>query len=331
MIFRDREIYNTFSLKAVAETYLEYCSADELARELPQAPRPWLHVGGGSNLLFASERVGGTVFHNACNAMEVLCEDSGSVLVKVGGGVVWDFFVERAVSCRWYGAENLSLIPGEVGAAAVQNIGAYGAEAQDIIESVETFDTQRLRLRVFEKEECRYGYRSSFFKSEEGRRYFVISVNMRLSKIPRFNLGYGALKDLAAEDGLTLRRVREKIIGIRREKLPDPEQMGSAGSFFMNPVVSQEKYRSLAAEYPDMPHYPASDGMVKLSAGWMIDRCGFKGRSMGRAGVYGKQALVLVNLGGATAQEIIALARAVVEAVEGRFGVRLKAEVQLVE
>ncbi len=331
MIYRDREIYNTFALKAVADNYLEYCSADELARELPQAPRPWLHVGGGSNLLFASERVGGTVFHNACNAMEVLFEDSDSVLVKVGGGVVWDFFVERAVSYLWYGAENLSLIPGEVGAAAVQNIGAYGAEAQDIIESVEAFDTLQGCLRVFDRSECRYGYRSSFFKSEEGRRYFVISVNMRLSKIPRYNLGYGALKELADSGALTLWKVREKIIETRREKLPDPTETGSAGSFFVNPVVSEEKYRSLAAEYPDMPHYPASDGMVKLSAGWMIDRCGFKGRVMGRAGVYEKQALVLVNQGGATAKEIMALACAVVEAVEKRFAVRLKPEVQVVK
>lgn len=331
MIFRDREIYNTFGLKAVAENFLEYCSADELARSLPQAPRPWLHVGGGSNLLFATERVGGTVFHNACNAIEVISEDPDSVLVRVGGGVVWDFFVERAVACHWYGAENLSLIPGEVGAAAVQNIGAYGAEAKDIIESVETFDTQNMCLRVFSRGECRYGYRSSFFKSDEGRRFFVISVNMRLSKIPRYNLGYGALKDLAGKEGLSLKMVREKVIATREEKLPDPMETGSAGSFFMNPVVPEEQYRSLAAEYPDMPHYPASDGMVKLSAGWMIDCCGFKGRSIGRAGVYEKQALVLVNLGGATAEEIMALSQAVVEAVESRFAVKLKAEVQIVK
>ena len=330
MIYHDRTIYNTFGLEAVAANYLEYCGEDELLKEIPLAPKPWLHVGGGSNLLFASPRIEGTVFHNACNAVEVLEQDGDRVTVRVGGGVVWDFFVQMCVAKGWYGVENLSLIPGEVGAAAVQNIGAYGAEAADVIFQVETIDTETLTWRVFDREECLYGYRSSFFKSGEGRKFFVISVIFQLSLKPAFNLRYGALKDL--EPGqLTLKKVREAVIATREAKLPDVQKIGSAGSFFMNPVVPEEVYERLAREYPDMPHYPAALGTVKLSAGWMIDRCGLKGLRRGNAAVYEKQALVLVNLGGAVAEEVIALADEVIDAVKKKFGVTLRPEVQIIK
>lgn len=329
MIFHDRHIYNTFGLEAVADTYIEYCSADELRRELPGASRPWLHVGGGSNLLFASPRFPGTVFHNAMNAIEEIDRDDSTVLVRAGGGVVWDFFVQWCVNRGWYGAENLSLIPGEVGAAAVQNIGAYGVEVKDIIDSVATLDSESLEERVFTREECRYGYRSSFFKTDEGRRYFVLSVVFRLGLDPHYNLGYGPLKEIP-ESELSLTAVREKVIATRESKLPDPIDIGSAGSFFMNPVVGTEKAAALLAEYPDMPHYPAGDGKVKLSAGWMIDRCGLKGYRRGNAGVYAKQALVLVNLGGAEADEIIALSDEITGRVKEKFGVTLCPEVQMV-
>ena len=328
MISRNHTIYNTFALEAVAENYCEYCSLEELLVDLPDAPKPWLHVGGGSNLLFAAQRFEGTVFHNACNAIEVLSEDPESVEVRVGGGVLWDFFVQWCVARGWYGAENLSLIPGEVGAAAVQNIGAYGAEVKDIIERVETLDTETLQERVFSRDECGYGYRKSFFKSEEGKRYFVISVVFRLSLKPCYNLGYGPLKEIP-ESELSLAAVREKVIATREAKLPDPEKIGSAGSFFMNPVVPAPKAAALKAEYPDMPQYPAADG-VKLSAGWMIDRCGLKGYRKGNAGVYDKQALVLVNLGGASADELTELAKEVIKKVESTFGVTLRPEVQIV-
>ncbi|MBO4557549.1 MAG: UDP-N-acetylmuramate dehydrogenase [Bacteroidales bacterium] len=328
MIYRDKHICNTFGLEAVADLYIEYCSVEELSLDFARAREPFLHVGGGSNLLFASPRFEGTVFHNACNAIEVISQDADSVLVRVGGGVVWDFFVEWCVTRGWYGAENLSLIPGEVGAAAVQNIGAYGAEVKDIIESVETFDIDTGSERVFSREECRYGYRSSFFKTPEGRRFFVIAVVMRLSFKPVFNLSYGTLKQLPQEK-LSLKGIREHIVATRQAKLPDPAEIGSAGSFFMNPVVPQTKFEELLAEYPDMPHYPAEGG-VKLSAGWMIDRCGLKGIRRGNAGVYEKQALVLVNLGGATAEEILALAQEVIDVVNAKFGVTLHPEAQIV-
>ena len=329
MISRNHKIYNTFGLEAVAENYCEYCSAGELLLDLASAPKPWLHVGGGSNLLFATPLFKGTVFHNACNAIEVLSQDDESVEVRVGGGVLWDFFVQWCVSRGWYGAENLSLIPGEVGAAAVQNIGAYGAEVKDIIERVETLDTETLSERVFSREECGYGYRRSFFKSEEGRRYFVLSVVFRLGLKPQYNLGYGPLKEIP-ESELSLAAVRGKVIATREGKLPDPEKIGSAGSFFMNPVVPAEKAAALKADYPDMPQYSAPGGMVKLSAGWMIDRCGLKGYRKGNAGVYEKQALVLVNLGGATSDEITELAKEVIKKVESTFGVTLSPEVQII-
>ncbi len=328
MIYRDKAIYNTFRLEARADTYIEYSSAEELARELPGARRPFLHVGGGSNLLFACPRFEGTVFHNAAVDIEVIGGDSSSVLVKAGGGLVWDKFVQWCIARGYYGAENLSLIPGEVGAAAVQNIGAYGAEVKDIIESIEAFDVETCKIRTFGCSECAYGYRSSLFKTSEGRRYFVLGVVFRLGLEPRFNLSYGPLREL---DNPTLESVRAKIVSTRKAKLPDPEEVGSAGSFFMNPVVGQDKYNSLVASYPDMPHYPAADGMVKLSAGWMIDQCGFKGFSRGRAGVYECQALVLVNRGGASAGEIISLSEEIISAVSEKFGVTLRPEVQIVK
>ena len=330
MVSRDKHIYNTFGLEAVAATCIEYASVEELRHDLPGAAGPYLHVGGGSNLLFATPRFEGTVFHNVAKDICVIAEEDDALLVRAGGGVVWDDFVAWCVGHSLYGAENLSLIPGEVGAAAVQNIGAYGAEVKDIIERVEAYDVVDDVEVSLGREECRYGYRSSIFKSEEGRRYFVLAVVFRLCKKRRFNLEYGALKDLDPAT-VTLAQVRDKVVAIRREKLPDPEEIGSAGSFFMNPVVPVAQYEALAAEYPDMPHYPAGEGSVKLSAGWMIDRCGLKGYRRGNAGVYEKQALVLVNLGGATAEEILALADEVIKTVEGKFGVTLRPEAQIIK
>ncbi len=329
MVYHDIKISNTFSLEAVAATYIEYGSVEELRRDLPGAEKPFLHVGGGSNLLFATPRFDGTVFHNCDCSVDVIADEEDSVLVRAGGGLKWDRFVQWCVEQGYYGAENLSLIPGEVGAAAVQNIGAYGAEVRDIIERVDAYDIIDGVEVSLGRGECNYAYRSSLFKSDAGRRYFVIAVVFSLSRQRRLNLSYGALKDIDGQKA-TLQDVRDAIIAIRRDKLPDPEEIGSAGSFFMNPVVPAEQYEALAAQYPDMPHYPAADGLVKLSAGWMIDRCGFKGLQRGRAGVYAKQALVLVNLGGAKSEEILALAKEVIEKVESTFGVTLRPEVQII-
>lgn len=330
MIHTNHKIHNTFGLKAVASCYVDYRSAAELRKALASAQRPFLHVGGGSNLLFSKPVFEGTVFHNSDIDVKELEYTEGTVLVRAGGGVVWDAFVEFCVDMGYYGIENLSLIPGEVGAAAVQNIGAYGAEAKDVIESVECMDTETGKIRVFSNAECGYGYRTSIFKKPENKKYFVLSVNFRLSTEEKFNLSYGALSS-RLEGDVTLEKVRETVIETRRQKLPDPEETGSAGSFFMNPVVAREKFDSLIEKYPDMPHYDAPDGFVKLSAGWMIDRCGWKGKSVGKAGVYAKQALVLVNLGGATAADIMKLAQAVSDSVREKFGVEIKPEVQIIK
>lgn len=328
-------IHNTFGVDARAYNYIEYKSVDELRAALHSAPRPFLHVGEGSNLLFVND-FPGTVFHCSNKAVQVVKESDTSVLVRVGAGMVWDDFVALCVERGWYGAENLSLIPGEVGASAVQNIGAYGTEVNSLIEYVETFDTEELETRIFSLSECSYGYRRSIFKRPEYKRYFVTSVVYRLSKVPHINISYGNLAmalridDGQSVDDIPLADVRRAIIEMRNSKLPDPSQIGSAGSFFINPVVEMEVYERLAVQYPNMPHYSAPDGKVKLSAGWMIEKCGWKGRNIGAAGVYSLQALVLVNLGGATGAEILELAQRIISDVEATFGISLTPEVQII-
>ncbi|MCF0167857.1 MAG: UDP-N-acetylmuramate dehydrogenase [Bacteroidales bacterium] len=322
MISHNAPIANTFGIKAQASTYLEYDSVEELREALLVCPRPLLPVGAGSNLLLLND-FEGTVIHSGIKSVEVVAQDGQSVEVRVGAGLCWDYFVALCVERGWYGAENLSLIPGEVGSSAVQNIGAYGAEAADLIVSVEVMNPETGEISVLEASECRFGYRSSIFKSEP---HIILYVHYRLSLSPSFKLGYGALAVAAGVDP-TLASVRAAVIATREAKLPDPAEIGSAGSFFMNPVVDVAKYESLAAQYPEMPHYPAPEGRVKLSAGWLIDQCGWKGRNLGPAGVWHKQALVLVNNGGATAADILSLADAIIADVRSRFGIELRPEV----
>ena len=319
-------IPNTLGLDAFADNYYEYADAEQLAACLAAAPKPWLPVGGGSNLLFSKPAVEGSVFHCTDTSWEA-SRGNGYVRVRVGAGMRWDDFVKLCVDNEWYGAENLSLIPGDVGAAAVQNIGAYGAEAGNLVSSVEVYDTVEGLPRVFFPDECEYAYRSSIFK-KSGKRYFVLKVVFKLSLIPSFSLNYGNLAG-SIEGEPTLQKVRDAVIATRQAKLPDPEVIGSAGSFFMNPVVSEETFAALQARYPDMPHYPAAGG-VKLSAGWLIDRSGCKSMTVGDAGVYEKHALILVNRGHATAADIIRLAEDITAKVESVFGVRLQPEVETV-
>ena len=336
-IFKDYSLlgHNTFGIDARTAFWVEYSSEEEL-REVAamlrdgSLPSPWLHVGGGSNLLFTKDWPG-TILHLRSVGVQVLSQDGASVLVRVGAGVVWDDFVARCVDNGWYGAENLSAVPGETGAAAVQNIGAYGVEVKDLVQEVETFDMTTGARKVFPVSECGYGYRSSVFKQPGNRRYVVLSVVFRLSLEPRFNLSYRALAQiLEGKDNVSLRDVRETVCSIRSSKLPDPAEIGSAGSFFTNPVVPLGKLRELQRQWPDIPYYnTASADEVKLSAGWLIEQCGWKGRSLGRAGVYARQALVLVNLGGATGSEVAALAEAVRSSVLDRFGVSLRPEVNI--
>ncbi len=315
--------HNTFGMDVKAKRYVEYDSEEELKNLIPTLDGEVLHIGGGSNLLFKGN-FEGTILHSAICGIEELstvnCQLStvkGEVLVRVGAGEVWDDFVAWAVERGLGGVENLSLIPGEVGASAVQNIGAYGVEAKDVIAMVEAVDLQSGEKRIFAPQECDYSYRQSIFKKQLKGRYAITYVTYRLQKTPQLKLDYGNLRTVLTNQStvnsqLSIRQVRQAI-----------------GSFFMNPVVSREKFLSIQKDYPQMPFYEVEGG-VKIPAGWMIDQCGWKGKSLGRAGVHDKQALVLVNLGGASSEEIITLCNTICKDVYDKFGIDIHPEVNLI-
>lgn len=326
--------HNTFGMDVRAARFVEYSSEEELRAFLKaekETLRPFLHIGTGSNLLFGGD-YDGIILHSGIRGYEIVSETDEAVEIRVGACEVWDDFVAYAVAHGWYGAENLSLIPGEVGASAVQNIGAYGVEVKDLIVSVETIEVATGEKRRFTNAGCRYAYRSSIFKHELKGQYIVTYVTYRLGKRPVFHLDYGNIRaELERRGcGVTLESVREVVIAIRESKLPDPKVLGNAGSFFMNPIVPRARFESLLAEYPDMPHYPVDEDRVKIPAGWMIDRCGWKGKALGRAAVHDKQALVLVNLGGATGEDVMRLAEAVVRSVHDTFGIDIHPEVNYI-
>lgn len=287
-------------------------------------------LGGGNNILFTGY-FDGALLKPDIRGIRVLAEDDESVTVEAGAAVEWDDLVAWSVERGLWGAENLSLIPGTVGAAPVQNIGAYGAEAKDVIARVRMFDTVRREHGVLTVEECRFAYRDSIFKHELRGRAVITSVEFRFGKRPAPDLGYGDLqRETEARGGASLRNIREAVCAIRRGKLPDTAVLGNAGSFFKNPVVSRAEAERLAARYEGMPVYPAPDPeRRKLAAGWLIDRAGMKGYRKGRAGVHDRQALVLVNFGGATGEEIMELAREVQLRVRDAFGVAIEPEVNI--
>ncbi|WP_300910293.1 UDP-N-acetylmuramate dehydrogenase [uncultured Bacteroides sp.] len=325
------KIPNTFGLDVEAAVFLEYDSVEELERLIAAGyiTSPYLHIGGGSNLLFTDDYKG-VILHSRIEGIEVLTEDDENVTVRVGAGVVWDDFVAYCVEHKWYGAENLSLIPGEVGASAVQNIGAYGVEVKDLISSVETVNSQGVR-HVYSVDECGYAYRDSIFKRPEMKQVFVTHVCFRLSKQKRYTLDYGAIRqELEKYPVVELGILRQVIIRIRESKLPDPKVLGNAGSFFMNPVVSREVFEALQGQYPQMPFYELDTDKIKIPAGWLIEQCGWKGKSMGAAAVHDKQALVLVNRGGATGADIVALSDAIRASVLEKFGIEIHPEVNFI-
>lgn len=336
----DYPVTNTFGIPAKAARFVEYADVDELRRVLENfvgsgSPEEILHVGAGSNLLFLSD-FEGVVLHSAIRGIDVCAEAAdGKVCVRAGAGVVWDELVDYCVGRGIHGLENLSGIPGEVGAAAVQNIGAYGAEAKDVISTVEAVDLHDGSMRVFEVTECGYGYRQSVFKGKWRGRYAVTQVCLTLSRRFDPNLEYGGVREALRAGGIvpeavTPRQLRDTIVSIRQAKLPDPMFEGNAGSFFKNPIVDRAVYARLHAIFPDMPCYDAGDGRVKIPAAWLIERCGWKGRALGHAAVHDRQALVLVNRGGATGQDVLRLCRAVQADVRERFGVELFPEVNIV-
>lgn len=334
-IFRDYSLlpHNTFGMDVKASVFIEYASVEELKEVLSLYVKDnqWLHIGKGSNLLFTGD-FSGIILHSAIKGYEVIHEDTNEVVVRVGAGEVWDDFVAMTVENEWYGAENLSLIPGEVGASAVQNIGAYGVEAKDLIVGVEAIEVSTGKESIFKNEECGYAYRESVFKSLLKYQYLVTHVSYRLKKTPCYHLDYGniGLELEKQKVRLTLANVRQAIISIREAKLPDPKLQGNAGSFFMNPVISRKHFEALLVDYPLMPHYEVDAESIKIPAAWMIDQCGWKGKRLGRAGVHDKQALVLVNLGGAVGAEVIALSEAIQKSVYEKFGINILPEVNFI-
>ncbi|MDR2775943.1 MAG: UDP-N-acetylmuramate dehydrogenase [Tannerella sp.] len=326
------ERHNTFHIPAKTRWFMEYDDEDELTRILKdeyfQECRT-LHIGEGSNLLFIND-FNGIILHSAIKGISLTEETPESVLLRVGAAERWDDVVAYAVSKGWGGIENLSGIPGETGAAAVQNIGAYGAEIKDVIETVEAYNRLTFGKHIFTNGECRYCYRHSFFKEEDHDPYIVTHVNLRLQKKTGYKLDYGNLRDALEDREISLPSVRDAVISVRRERLPDPGEFGNAGSFFMNPVLSGTQFEALKGKYPGIQAYPLSDGRVKISAGWLIEKCGFKGKRQGNAGVYSKQALAIINCGEATGSEIAAYAEVISRAVNDKFGIMLAPEVKYV-
>ena len=325
--------FNTFGIDVKTDYLIEYFSVEELSAilksELVTSSR-LLHVGSGSNLLFLND-FDGVVLHSQLKSIDLLTTDEQSVYVEVGAGVAWDDFVDFAVNKGWGGVENLSLIPGETGAAAVQNIGAYGVEVQSVIDRVKTIEVESGEIREFSNAECEYGYRESIFKTMLKGKYIVTSVVFRLECVPTFTLDYQHMEDEVRKNGdLSLANVRQTIIAIRQSKLPDPAVQGNAGSFFMNPVIPKSLFVQLQSQFPEMPHYYVSETDEKVPAAWLIDKCGWKGKQIGKAAVHDKQALVLVNKGGATGAEIVFLAEQIQLSVKEKFGIELRPEVNYI-
>ena len=322
---------HTFGIATQAQAWADYNSVDELRQIILEAKErnlPIMPIGEGSNLLFV-KKYEGLLLHSTITTLNTTPVDNNEILVHAGSGWIWDDFVAHCVAQGWYGIENLSYIPGTVGASAVQNVGAYGVEACDVIESVSLLATDTLKECTIKASECNYGYRTSLFKSEWRGMYIVTGVTFRLSLTPRYTLDYGNLRQVVG-DAPTLQGVRDAVIEIRRKKLPEPSVLGSAGSFFVNPVIGREHYQKLLEKYPEMPHYEVNDEQVKVPAAWLIDHLGWKGKSLGGAMVYEQQPLVIVNTGDAKPGHVVQLAQDIAFSVFENFGIIITPEVNYV-
>lgn len=323
---------NSFGVIEQADILVEFETADDL-KELFSEERPskWYVLGAGNNTLF-TQSYNGTLITPTCSARTTLNDDGEYVDVRVEAAHDWDEFVAWSVDNGLWGVENLSAIPSSVGAAPVQNIGAYGAEVKDAITAIDYFDTNKLEVVRLKCEECQFGYRESIFKHKLRGVAIILAVEFQLHRTPTPNLGYGdVIREVEARGGATLRNIREAICAIRASKLPDPKVLGNAGSFFKNPIVDKSVAEQLLQSYPDMPHYPVPNdaNSVKLAAGWLIDKSGLKGYREGHVGVHNRQALVLVNHGGATGGEVLHFAEFVCSVVHNKFGVDICPEVNI--
>lgn len=339
--------HNTFGFDVKCSRFIEFSSIEELQQVLQEIDkthfygRPVFVIGGGSNLVFTAD-YGGTILHSTIHERTQIFQDNSDVLLRVGSGETWDDIAAYCTANGWYGTENLSFIPGEIGAAAIQNIGAYGVEIKNLVESVETVEIATGKVRTFTNKECQYAYRQSIFKKELKGKYIVTYVTLKLCTTFKPDLDYGNIRSELAAEGLlpsvdstnyskvTALALRNAIIRIRKNKLPDPKDIGSAGSFFMNPIIPGMLYKRLVEKFPNMPHYALEDGRIKVPAGWLIDQCGWKGQQLGKAGVYPKQALVLVNKGGATGIDIVSLSNTIRKDVRKKFGIEINPEANII-
>jgi len=326
--------FNTFGIDVSARYFVEIAHEDDLV-ELFMDPQ-WLQtdrlvLGGGSNMLLVKD-FDGLVIRINIRGIEHRINHQ-EAFVEAGAGEVWNDLVNFCVDREYAGIENLSLIPGSVGASPIQNIGAYGVELKDVFQSCRAFETATGQFKTFTKEDCRFGYRDSIFKNELKEKYIIVSVKFRLSLIPDINLKYGAIEQELAHRNINnpgIKDVSRVVSHIRVSKLPDPSTIGNAGSFFKNPVIGIEQFNTLITQFPETVHYPAGDGLIKLAAGWLIEACGWKGKVVGHTGTWKNQALVLVNHGGATGEEVYSLSSQIIDSVYTKFGVLLEREVNII-
>jgi UDP-N-acetylmuramate dehydrogenase len=326
--------FNTFGVDVNAKYFAEINHEDELT-ELFMDPQwletPRLVLGGGSNMLLIKDFDGLVIRLNVRGIEHRISHND--VFIEAGAGEVWNDLVNFCVARNYAGMENLSLIPGSVGASPIQNIGAYGVELKDVFASCKAFEIATGQFKTFSKEDCKFGYRESVFKSELKEQFIIVSVKFHLSLIPNLNLQYGAIGQELANRNITeptIKDVSQVVSHIRVAKLPDPSTIGNAGSFFKNPVITTEGFEPLHAQFPDIVNYPAGDGLVKLAAGWLIEQCGWKGKVVGHTGTWKNQALVLVNHGGATGEEVYNFSSQIIDSVYTKFGVTLQREVNII-
>ncbi len=327
------KFYNTFGLDYMANSIVHIRTDKEaiaLFKGGTSLKKPLLILGEGSNVLFTND-FKGTIIRPEYRGIKIGNQDNDTVIISAGAGIIWDKLVEWTVNRGFGGLENLSLIPGFTGAAAVQNIGAYGTEVKDTIYKLKTISVRDGSVRIFNKEECKFGYRSSIFKTTQKGKFLVTRVYFKLSVNPLLNLEYGSLKDEVMRLGKnTLTNARQAVINIRRNKLPDPEVIGNAGSFFKNPVVTSDFAERLKKRFPGICCYNDPSGGIKLAAAWLIEYCGWKGKRIGDAGVHDKQALVLVNYGKASGRDILDLSEQIRKSVFEKFGIGLEKEVEVI-
>jgi len=327
--------FNTFGLEATAKYFIEVSSIEQL-QEILQSPdyqsTERLILGGGSNMLLTKD-FEGLVIKIAIKGFEVVHENDENIWIRAGAGVVWHDLVMHCVNQNYAGMENLSLIPGTVGAAPMQNIGAYGIEIKEVFEELEAYEIATGEIRTFDKVTCNFGYRESIFKHEAKGKYVILNVTFKLNKKPTFHVEYGAIKDTLAEMGITemsIKAISDAVIHIRQSKLPNPAEIGNAGSFFKNPEIPNTQFEAMKAQFPTIPSYPVSETTTKVPAGWLIEQAGWKGQRFGNVGVHAKQALVLVNYGGGTGEEIKVLSQKIQGSVKQKFGIELSVEVNFI-